>query len=376
MDKNKVKAFADKVFTDMAGAMTAGMAYVGTKTGLFRVMAGKGPMRLEDLVGESGLNRRYVEEWLKGMTCAEYLEYDPIGETYRLPDEQAFLLASDDTDHFMGGLFGMAPVLLRVAPDVATAFVRGGGVRFEEFGPDGVVGLDLINRGQYEQRLTSYWLKTLPPVMARLQTGARALDVGCGAGRVCIAIARDFPQTEVIGIDPDPESIRQARAAAAAAGVAERITFLAATADDLDRDKPFDLITVFDCIHDFAAPQRTLEQIRALLKPDGTLFIVEPKAADRLEDNINPIATMLYGFSLFHCMTQSLANGGPGLGTCLGPARTQALVDAAGFRSFEQLDIKSPVNLFYAARPLLGLRVERIDPSRWRYPRICTGSVS
>ncbi|HMK70711.1 MAG TPA: class I SAM-dependent methyltransferase [Xanthobacteraceae bacterium] len=351
MDKNKVKAFADKVFTDMAGAMTAGMAYVGTKTGLFRVMAGKGPMRLEDLVGESGLNRRYVEEWLKGMTCAEYLEYDPIGETYRLPDEQAFLLASDDTDHFMGGLFGMAPVLLRVASDVATAFVRGGGVRFEEFGPDGVVGLDLINRGQYEQRLTSYWLKTLPPVMARLQTGARALDVGCGAGRVCIAIARDFPQTEVIGIDPDPESIRQARAAAAAAGVAERITFLAATADDLDRDKPFDLITVFDCIHDFAAPQRTLEQIRALLKPDGTLFIVEPKAADRLEDNINPIATMLYGFSLFHCMTQSLANGGPGLGTCLGPVRTQALVDAAGFRSFEQLDIKSPVNLFYAARP-------------------------
>ena len=111
------------------------------------------------------------------------------------------------------------------------------------------------------------------------------------------------------------------------------------------------MITACDCIHDFAAPQRTLEQIRALLKPDGTLFIVEPKAADRLEDNINPIATMFYGFSLFHCMTQSLANGGPGLGTCLGPTRTQALVRGAGFGSFEQLDIRSPVNLFYAARP-------------------------
>lgn len=140
MDKDKVKAFADKVFTDMAGAMTAGMGYVGTKTGLFRAMAGKGPMRTEDVVRDSGLERRYVEEWLKGMTCAEYLEYDPIAETYRLPDEQAFLLASDDTDHFMGGLFGMAPVLLRVAPDVAMAFVRGGGVRFQRFGSDGDLG--------------------------------------------------------------------------------------------------------------------------------------------------------------------------------------------------------------------------------------------
>jgi SAM-dependent methyltransferase len=211
--------------------------------------------------------RRYVEEWLKGMTCAKYLEFDPIGETYRLPDEHAFLLASDDTDHFMGGLFSIVPVLLRVAPDVATAFAQGGGVRFEEFGSEGVVGLDLINRGQYEQRLTSYWLKALPMVTARLEAGARVLDVGCGAGRVCIAIAKDFPQTRVVGLDPDAESIRHAEAAAAAAGVSGRITFLAATIDDLDAGDPFDLITACDCIHDFATPQRTLEQIRALLKP-------------------------------------------------------------------------------------------------------------
>jgi ubiquinone/menaquinone biosynthesis C-methylase UbiE len=351
MDKDKIKSFADKVFADMAGAMTAGMGYLGTKTGLFRVMAGKGPLRAEEVARQSGLQTRYVEEWLKGMTCAKYLEYDPAGETYCLTDEHAFLLASDDTDHFMGGLFSIVPVLLRVAPDVAVAFAQGGGVRFEEYGSDGVTGFDLINRGQYDHRLTTYWLKDLPQVRARLETGARVLDVGCGAGRACVAIAKDFPLTRVVGLDPDGESIRQAEAAAAAAGVAERITFRAATTDDLDPASPFDLITTCDCIHDFAAPQRTLEQIRKLLKFDGTLFIVEPKAADRLEDNINPIATMFYGFSMFHCMTQSLANGGPGLGTCLGPTRTETLVRSAGFGSFEQLDIKSAVNLFYAARP-------------------------
>jgi hypothetical protein len=103
-------------------------------------------------------------------------------------------------------------------------------------------------------------------------------------------------------------------------------------------------------MHDFAAPQLTLKQIRTLLKPDGTLFIIEPRAADKLEENINPIATMLYGFSIFHCMTQSLAQGGPGLGTCMGPARTEALLRDAGFHGFQQLDIKSPTSLFYAVR--------------------------
>ena len=128
------------------------------------------------------------------------------------------------------------------------------------------------------------------------------------------------------------------------------MSFVASTAGKLDPGQGFDLITACDCIHDFAAPQPTLKEIRSLLKPDGTLFIIEPRAADKLEDNINPIATMLYGFSIFHCMTQSLAQGGPGLGTCMGPARTEKLLREAGFREFRQLDIKSLTSLFYAAR--------------------------
>jgi ubiquinone/menaquinone biosynthesis C-methylase UbiE len=232
-----------------------------------------------------------------------------------------------------------------------TAFEKGGGVRFADVGEDGVTAFDLINRGQYEQRFTSYWLPTMPRVTAGLEEGGRVLDVGCGAGRVCMAIAKEFPKTDVTGLDPDEESIKQARDAVAAAGLANRIRFLAGTADDLDATDSFDLITACDCIHDFASPHATLKKLHRLLKPEGVLFVIEPKVADRLEDNVNPIATMFYGFSLFHCMTQSLAAGGPGLGTCLGPERTEKLVREAGFRRFEKLDIKSPVNLFYAAQP-------------------------
>ena len=329
----------------MAGAMTAGMAYVGVKTGLFRVMANRGPMQAHDVVKASGLQPRYVEEWLKGMVAAGYLAYDPAAQTFTLPEEHAYFLASDDSDHFVGGLFAMVPPLMRVAPQVARAFAEGGGVRFEEFGPECVSALDLINRGQYEQRFTDYWMQAVPEAAERLRAGGRALDVGCGSGRVCIALAKAFPAAEVIGIDPDEESIRRARDAAPG------LKFDVKTTANLERGPGFDFISLCDTLHDLAEPLKTLTEVRALLKPQGMLFIVEPKAADRLEDNRNPVAATFYGFSMFHCMTQSLARGGPGLGTCLGPAATEALVRQAGYTRFERLELKSLTNLFYAARP-------------------------
>ncbi|MGH8728910.1 MAG: class I SAM-dependent methyltransferase [Burkholderiales bacterium] len=351
MDKERAKTFTEKVFGDIAGAMTSGLGFVGVKTGLFRAMAGKGPLTLEELVRVTNLQSRYTEEWLKGMVCAGYLEYDPEARTYLLPDEYAFLLASEGTDHFMGGLFYMAAVLLRVAPRVAVAFEKGGGVPFKDYGADGVEALDLLNGGQYEQRFASYWLKSLPDVVARLEAGGRVLDIGCGAGRVALTLARAFPRATIMGLDSDHESIRQANAAAAVAGLSAHVRFLAEGIGELESEEKFELITACDCVHDFAEPVEMLKQIRALLKPDGVLFVVEPKAADRLEDNCNSIGTMYYGFSVFHCMTQSLAQGGPGLGTCMGPARAKALVQEAGFTRFEILDIKSQVLAFYAVRP-------------------------
>ena len=344
MDREKTKRVAEQVFRDMAGAMTAGMVYVGTRTGLFRAMQGKGALRLEEVVQASGLQPRYVEEWLKGMASAGYLEFDPAAQRYTLSDEHAHFLASDGTDHFAGGMFEMVPVLMRAAPRVAEAFAKGGGVPFEDFGPGCVTALDLINRGQYEHRFTGYWLQALPDVVAKLEAGGRMLDVGCGSGRVCLAFATAFPKAEITGIDPDAESIRRAKE------LGSKVNFMVGEAGELDGE-PFDLITICDCIHDLAEPVKTLREVRALLKADGTLFVVEPKAADRLEDNRHPVATMFYGFSLFHCMTQSLARGGPGLGTCMGPATAEKLLREAGFSRFEILPLKSQVNLFYAARP-------------------------
>ncbi len=348
MNKDKMRQMADRVFRDMAGGMAAGLAFVGTETGLFRAMSGRGAMTLAEVVTASGLNARYVEEWLKGMVAASYLDYAAAGETYTLADEHAFLLSSDGTDHFMGGMFAMLPPLLAVAPRVVDAFRQGGGVPFADYAPECRHAIDHMNRGNYEHRLVDYWLKQLPATTAALAAGGRLLDVGCGRGFVVLALKKAFPQADCLGVDPDQASIDEARASAAAAGVAAR--YEATTTDNLKDTQSFDLITLCDVLHDLPDPLPVLRGLRARLAPHGVLLVIEPRVSDSLEENINPLAAMFYGFSVFHCMTQSLAHGGAGLGACLGPTRTKALFEGAGFTSAETLDIKSPTNLFYAVR--------------------------
>ena len=200
-------------------------------------MQGKGPMQASDVVDATGLQARYVEEWLKGMTgLAGYLEYDNDAGTYSAPEETAFFRFRGHRS-LHGWAVRFCAALLGVAPKVADAFRTGGGVRFEEFGPECVVALDMINSGQYDNRFGSYWLGKLPDVVRRLEGGGRVLDFGCGVGRVGAAIAKAFPKCEVVGLDPDPETIKQARAAATAAGLGERIRFIANAAGERKKAK-------------------------------------------------------------------------------------------------------------------------------------------
>lgn len=350
MDKQRMAEFAETVYRDMAGAMAIGMGYLGQKTGLFNALAAAGDVSPAELASATGLHPRYVEEWLKGMTAAGWLEYDGQTQKFSLPEEHAFLIASEGTDHFMGGLFLAGPALLSQAPKVARAFREGGGVAFSEFDDDWIEAMDLMNSGPYEHRLASYWIGQIPDISERLASGGRILDVGCGVGRVAAALASAFPNAEIVGVDPDEGSIEQANGNLNEEA-SERVTFLKGKIDDVSRGDGFDFAMLFDCLHDLTEPRETLAAIRERLRSDGVLMVMEPRAADRLEDNVNSLGTTYYGFSLFHCMTQSLAQGGPGLGTCMGPENTISLLREGGFSTVEQLPIKSQTNVFYAARP-------------------------
>ena len=350
MDKNVMKAMADRVFRDVSGGMATALAWIGTETGLFRALAEAGPCTLNELVARTGLVSRYVEEWARGMVAAQYLRFDAQADTYELPAEHAFLLASEGSDHFMGGLFAMVPPLMTVAPRVCAAFTSGGGVPFDDFPAQCRDAIDLMNRGNYEHRLSSYWLQALPDTVARLQAGGSALDLGCGNGQVVLALARAFPAAQIVGVDPDTASIDTARELLNGAGLGGQVTLRNNTLDQIDNAQRFDLVTACDCLHDLPNPVAVLRDVRERLNDDGVLLVIEPRVSDRLEENINPVAAMFYGFSLLHCTTQSMACDGAALGACLGPARTRALFAEAGFSRCEELDLRSPVNLFYSVR--------------------------
>jgi len=348
MDKIRLRACVERVYRDAAGATTSGLIYLGVKTGLFDAMRGKGPLSIAEVSSSAGLNSRYIEEWLKGMVAAEYLDYEPSSKTFELPDEHAYLFASEGTDHYVGGLFQGMPGLLHAAPGVADAFRNGGGIRYTDFHPEVHESVDMMNRGIYRQRLCDEWLPAVPGLAEKLSDGGTALDLGCGVGTVTLTLAESFPSGRFVGVDLHEPSIVQAEEVAKSAGVEARTEFQANPIELLPEEQQFDLITAFDCVHDLADPVGVLNSIRRRLKPDGTFLVLEIKAADCLEDNIHAIGAMFYGFSMFHCMTQSLAEGGPGLGACLGPSRTEALMKEAGFTRFEPIKIRSPVNLLYA----------------------------
>lgn len=349
MDKQRSNTFMLKVVADVATTLAATLVIVGDRTGLFKAMAGAGPLTGAELAERAGIARRYADEWLAAMAGAGYVEYDPSNSRFRLPDEHAQFLADPASEYYLGGLFAGLPTMASVIPRLADAFLSGGGIAFSDFGAELPMALAAMNRSVYENRLVKSWLPAVPGVVEKLQAGGRAIDIGCGIGVVSIALARAFPQASVAGLDFDARSIELARAEAERAGVA--VEFLAQGVETLPIEPRWDLITSFDVVHDLPDPEGALRRIRAGLAHGGTYLMVEPKVAGALEHDLaNPFARMLYGMSCVHCVPQSLALGGPGLGACWGERGARALAADAGFVHFERLDIRSPAMAFYALR--------------------------
>jgi SAM-dependent methyltransferase len=352
MDKQKSQAFMLKVVSDLAAGLAVSMVHVGDRVGLFKAMAGAGPLTSDALASRTGILARYVEEWLAAMYCAGYLDHDADAMTWSLPDEHAVYLGNDASEYYLGGLFKGVPAMAAMAPSVARAFETGQGISFQDYGDGTPLALEQMNRNVYEARLVKVWLPAMPQVVDALQRGGTAIDIGCGTGVVPILLAQAFPAARVSGLDFDPLSIELARANAQRAGVDAQVSFLCQSATDLaPPGDGFDFICSFDCLHDVGEPERVLRRMREALAADGTVLLVEPRVSDRLaEDASNPFARMLHGISCLHCVPQSLSQGGPGLGACWGERRAATMARQAGFTRFTPLPVRSPVQAFYELR--------------------------
>jgi 2-polyprenyl-3-methyl-5-hydroxy-6-metoxy-1,4-benzoquinol methylase len=352
LDEAKVEAFVGKALGNFSATMTTALTALGDRLGLFKDLAQNGPATAAELAERAGVNERYAAEWLRGMAAAEYLEHDRGSDTYTLPPEHAVALANEGANPaFLCGTMQMVPAMLGPFDQLTEAFRNGGGVQQAEFGADWWDGMQRFTAAWFESELMNDWMPALPHVHEKLERGAAAADVGCGSGRASIAFAQAYPDSTFVGFDAFEGQVERAQANADAAGVGDRVRFELL---DVAKGLPdtYDLVTTFDVIHDAADPGGLIKAIREGTKDDGDYLMLEINCADDHADNQGELAAMFYGFSVFYCMTTSLANGGAGLGTCGMPeAKVRELCNAAGFSRVDRLPFENPFNTLFDIRP-------------------------
>jgi len=328
VDGAQVEEFLGRLLSIYSGSMLNYMIDLGHRTGLF-VAAIRGPATSEELADRAGLTERYVREWLGAMVTGGIFDYDPAERTYSLPPERAVCLTEGSTN--------LAPMALlhthlgKHVHQVARAFREGGGVPYAAYRPEFTDVMDAIGRGVYDALLIDCYLPLAPGLVAQLEAGARVADVACGTGPALVLMARAFPASTFVGYDLDEGAIARARAEAGGAGLTN-VRFEVCDAARLAVAQPFDIVFVFDAVHDQVDPTGVLGRIHAMLVDAGYFVMKEPHAAGNLEDNIaNPMAPILYSVSTLHGMTVSLAHGGAGIGTMFGEQLARQMLADAGF---------------------------------------------
>ena len=349
-DQADLEAFLGRFVSDM-GAVAAGAGVVlGDRLGLYAALAEHQPASAEDVATATGTDPRYVAEWLRGQAAGGYVEYDPSTGAFSLTPAQAACLADPDSATYVAAAFQVARAMYLDLDQLEQAYRTGAGVGWHEHSPDLFVGTERFFRPGYVANLVSSWIPALEDVEAKLLSGASVADIGCGHGASTIIMAEAYPRSTFVGFDYHEPSVRAARAAAERAGVGDRVRFEVAGAADFT-GSGYDLVAVFDALHDMGDPAGTARHVCDALDPDGTWLIVEPNAGDFVADNLNPVGRIFYSASSMICVPASRAQDvGACLGAQAGPAAIEAAVRAGGFGRFRTAT-STPFNLVFEARP-------------------------
>ena len=349
IDESKLNEFMGKFVHDLGAVMHAATVVVGDKLGLYKTLAEK-PASAEDLARRTETDPRYLREWLSCQAASGYVQYDPKSDTFSLSEEQAFALAVEGSPAFIPGAFQIAMAQFKAIPKMTQAFRTGLGLGWHEHDVSLFHGTERFLRPGYAANLVAGWIPALDGIEARLKAGAKVADVGCGHGASTIIMAQAYPASEFIGFDYHEPSIAHARETAKKADLGERVRFEVASAKTYP-GKDYDLVTVFDCLHDMGDPVGASAHVKQSLRKDGSWMIVEPFANDRLEDNLNPVGRIFHAASTFICTPASRSQEvGACLGAQAGEERLRGVVSEGGFSKFRRA-AQTPFNLIFEARP-------------------------
>jgi SAM-dependent methyltransferase len=345
----KLQAFLARALYDLGAAQSAWLVALGDRLGLYKAMADAGPLTPRELAERTGASEAYLREWLANQACGGYVEYDPGSGAFTLPEEQARVLARDDSPACVAGAFRVAAALAAAQDPLAAAFRTGAGVPRGAYGPEVAAGMARAARARYGPDLLRRWLDAITGLSARLLSGASVADLGCGEGAVVLVLARSFPRSRFAGFDTDAASIAAARRQAERAGLTGSVRFEVAAAADLP-GAGYELVTSFESLHEMGDPLAVARRVRAALAPQGAWLIVEPFASGRLEDDIGPWGRLVSSMSVLHCLPTSLTDGPGALGPRAGAAAIAEVVRAAGFGSVRPLP-EEPYQVLLEARP-------------------------
>jgi SAM-dependent methyltransferase len=350
IDEAKLEAFVGQAVLDMGAAISGLLLHLGDRLGLYKAMAGAGPITSTTLAQRTGTAERYVREWLANQAAGGYVVYYPGEGTYELPAEQAMVLANEVSPVFLAGAFETIASCYADHDLFVDAFRTGAGIDWRDHDHRLFSGVVRLFAPGYAAYLVDAWLPALDGVVEKLRSGASVADVGCGYGASTIIMAQAFEHSTFVGFDNHDVSIEAARKAAEQAGVSRRARFDVASAKDFP-GQGYDLVCLFDALHDMGDPVGAARRIRQSLAPDGTLLLVEPNAGDALEQNLNPVGRAFYGLSTVICTPGSLAQEvGLGLGGQAGERQLATVLREAGFTHVRRAT-ETPFNIILEATP-------------------------
>jgi SAM-dependent methyltransferase len=349
IDDAKFHAFVGKMLGDLGGAMSVPTVRLGLRLGLFDALADSPATAGELARRAGGLHERYVREWALAQTANGYVDYDPASEQFSLSPEQAMVFHHRDSPVYLAGAFELVAAMIEAEPKVEECFREGKGVRWGDHAGCLFCATGAFFRPGYVNNIVQAWIPALDGVEAKLAAGARVADVGCGVGFSTLLMAEAYPESAFVGYDFHEPSIDEARRHASEHGLGDRVRFEVATAKDI-AEQGFDLITMYDCLHDMGDPRGCAGHMRRILAPGGSWMIVEPIAGDTPAQNMNPVGRLYYNASTMICVPTSLDQEvGEGLGAQAGEAKLSEVIRQGGFESLRRVT-EGPFNMVLQAR--------------------------
>ena len=348
INEDKMNEFLGKVVGDFGAALSSSLVYIGQKLGLYKALAGDGPVTPAELAQKTSTNERYIREWLINQAAGGYVDYDAASGRYSLSPEQAAALTDEASPFFVGGGFYVVKAMTAAVSRIENAFKNGGGMLWGEHDPDLFVGTERFFRPGYAAHLIASWIPALTGVEEKLKAEGKVADIGCGHGSSTVIMAQAYPTSKFWGFDNHEKSIETARQRAKDAGVSDRVTFEVANASDFP-DQQYDMIAFFDCLHDMGDPVSACKRAFATLVDDGAVLIVEPMAGNTVEENFNIIGRTFSGASTLCCTSNSMALNGPALGAVASEEAIRETVLAGGFTKFRRAT-ETPFNRIFEAR--------------------------